>query len=112
MVHHNTEIDWSPSEGSVDFALRDFAMHTVHGPSAEIFVALRPQKVVDVSVVFEREPAVHVHWLPGVQCKTISDFEQGYRRYCGVIDGDGGLLADVTSTFADNVGELFAQEAL
>lgn len=73
---------------------------------------MKRQEVDGGPVVPVLVPAVDVSWLPGGARKLIFDVEHDYRRFRGVIDGDTSLPAEVLADVVDDLGDMFAQDAL
>lgn len=56
--------------------------------------------------------AVHVNWFPLLVRKTFPKVKCYYQRYPFIVDDNAGQPADAPASVADDVDDVFAQEAL
>lgn len=110
--HRVAKVGLSPSGGSDDFFLYEYATGTIQGLPAERTVPMKCQKVYDGPVRPESAPAVDVNWLSDVACKTIFEVNRDCRRNGGVSDGDEGTPDAVPAYIVHEVDYVFAQRAL
>lgn len=98
--------------GTNGFTSSDFTTAAVQGHKSKKNALVKRQKIDDGPVVSVMKAAIHVNWIAGVACKTISELERDYRRYCGILDNDVGQPADIPGDVVDDLYNVFGQRAL